>query len=150
MVSIGRPSIFADGAVGACGLGELEAVAVAAGLGDDEQAEAAVRLGAVGIGSGQQHQHVGAGAERAPRLDAVDDIAGLVVGPAAGVAVTLMPATSLPKSGSVTATAAITSAVASLGSHSLLLRFGATLDESPGEDLGSSDQRTADAQRTAD
>ena len=39
-------------------------------------------------------------------------------GPAAGVAVTLSPATSLPKSGSVTATAAITSAVASLGSHS--------------------------------
>ena len=36
----------------------------------------------------------------------------------AGVAVTLMPATSEPKSGSVTATAAITSAVASFGSHS--------------------------------
>ncbi len=34
------------------------------------------------------------------------------------MAVTLIPATSEPKSGSVTATAAITSALASLGSHS--------------------------------
>ena len=38
--------------------------------------------------------------------------------PSVGVAVTLMPATSEPKSGSVTATAAITSPDASLGSHS--------------------------------
>ena len=38
--------------------------------------------------------------------------------PSVLVAVTLMPATSEPKSGSVTATAFITSAVASLGSHS--------------------------------
>ncbi len=37
--------------------------------------------------------------------------------PSVFVAVTLMPATSEPKSGSVTATAAITSAVASLGSQ---------------------------------
>ena len=38
-------------------------------------------------------------------------------GPAARVAVTFRPATSDPKSGSVTATAAITSAVASFGSQ---------------------------------
>ena len=37
--------------------------------------------------------------------------------PSAGVAVTLSPATSLPKSGSVTATATITSPVASRGSQ---------------------------------
>ncbi len=38
-------------------------------------------------------------------------------GPGAGVAVTVRPATSLPKSGSVTATATIASADASLGSQ---------------------------------
>ena len=40
-------------------------------------------------------------------------------GASPGVAVVFTPATSLPKSGSVTATAARTSALASLGSHSI-------------------------------
>ena len=55
-----------------------------------------------------------------------------------------MPATSLPKSGSVTATAGITSAVASFGSQCELLLLGATLDERASEDLGTRDQRAAD------
>ena len=59
-----------------------------------------------------------------------------------------MPATSEPKSGSVTATAAMISPVASLGSHSLLLRLGAALDQRPGQDLGPGDERAADAQRS--
>ena len=107
-------------------------------------------LAAVGVGAGQQHEHVGAGAERAPRLHAVDDVAGLAArARSAGVAVTLMPATSEPKSGSVTATAAITSAVASLRQPLLLLGLGAALHERPGEDLGPGDERAADAERAA-
>jgi hypothetical protein len=65
------------------------------------------------------------------------------------VAVTLTPATSEPKSGSVTATAFITSAVASLGSHSCFCSSVPPATEGAGEDLGAGDQRAADAERTA-
>ena len=75
--------------------------------------EAAVGQGPVGVGAGQQHEHVGPGGEGAPGLDAVDDPAAL----RPALAAVTMPATSEPKSGSVTATAARTSAEASLGSH---------------------------------
>ena len=52
--------------------------------------------------------------------------------PSVRVAAVTTPATSEPKSGSVTATAPMTSAVASLGSHVLLLLLGAAVDEGPG------------------
>ena len=90
-------------------------------------------------------QHVGAGAERAPRLHAVDEPAAV----GRRVAVTFTPATSEPKSGSVTATAFMTSAVASLRQPLLLLLLGAAGEQGPGEDLGPGDERAAGAERAA-
>ena len=112
-------------------LHELEAVALASGLRHDEQRQAAVALRAVGIGAGQQHQDVGAGAERAPRLHAVDQPAGVRPSEPVGVAETFTPATSEPKSGSVTATAFITSADAS-GQPLVLLLLGAAREQGRG------------------
>ena len=67
--------------------------------------------------------------------------------PSTGVAAVTMPATSEPKSGSVTATAARISAEASLGQPLLLLLLGAAVDQGPGQDLGPGDERAADAER---
>ena len=60
-----------------------------------------------------------------------------------------MPATSEPKSGSVTATAFMTSAGGELGQPLLLLLLGAAREQRPGEDLGPGDQRAAGAERAA-
>ena len=119
MVSIGRPSILPPVAVAVAVLGELEAVAVAARLRHDEQAEAPVRL-LVRSGS-VRASNINTSARAAKVhhvLTPLMTYPGLAVGSVGRVAVTLMSATSLPKSGSVTATAAITSAVASFGSQS--------------------------------
>ena len=70
--------------------------------------------------------------------------------PSVGVAVTLMPATSEPKSGSVTATGRHDLGGGQLGQPLLLLLLGAALDQRPGEDLGAGDQRAADAERARD
>ena len=101
-------------------------------------------LGPVGVGAGQQQQHVGPGGERAPGLDPVEDPARRRPWWPGSIT----PATSEPKSGSVTATAPSTSAVASFGQPVLLLLLGAALDDGPGEDLGPGDQRAAGAQRS--
>src|SRR5680860_1336518 len=61
-------------------LGELEAVGVTARLGHDEQAQSAMALRPVGVGAGEEREGVGAGTERAPGLDTVDDVAVLAVG----------------------------------------------------------------------
>jgi hypothetical protein len=54
----------------ALGLSQLEAVALATILGHDEQRQPAVALRTIRVSAGEQHQHVGAGRERAPRLNA--------------------------------------------------------------------------------
>ena len=62
-------------------------------------------------------------------------------------AATAIPATSDPKSGSVTATPAMISPVASLGSHVLLLDLGPAPQQGPGQDLGPGDERAAGPER---
>ena len=57
------------------------------------------------------------------------------------------PATSEPKSGSVTATAPITSARGQPGQPALLLLLGPPVDQGPGEDLRPGDQRAAGSER---
>ena len=97
----------------AAGLLEAERVAGRRLLLHDEQRQAAVARGAVGIGAGQQHEHVRPTGERRPRLHAADRGSRR---PQA-VAATFTPATSEPKSGSVTITPTISSPVAICGSH---------------------------------
>ncbi len=108
--------------------------------------QAAVRHRAVGIGAGQQHEDVGAGGERAPRLDPVDDVARRAVDPVCGGGGDLQP-------GDVTAVVGLGDGDGhhhlgrgQLGQPLLLLLLGAALHQRPGEDLGSCDQRAADAE----
>ena len=127
-------------------LRELEAVAVRPRLGHDEEAQPAVGLGAVGVGAGEQHQDVGAGAERAPRLDAVDHVARPAVDALGRRRRDLQP-------GDV---AAVVGLGDGDGGHHLgrrqlrqprqLLLLGAALDQRPRQDLRAGDQRSADAQ----
>ena len=101
---------------------------------------------AVGIGPGEQHQHVGAGSERAPRLDAVDHVPGCPVG-------TLGRRRRDLETGDVAAVVGLGDGDRDhhLGRGQLrqpvqLLLLGAALDEGPREDLRAGDQRPADPQ----
>ena len=143
------PLHLPDAAVGDRRLGELEAVTVAARLGDDEQAQPAVGLGAVRIGAGEQHQHVGAGAERAPRLDAVDDVAGRAVGAGGSGGGDLDAGDVAAEVGLGDGDCGHHLGGRQLGQPVLLLCLGAALHQGPGEDLRAGDQRAADAERTA-
>ena len=100
----------------------------------------------IGVGAGEQHQHVGAAAERAPRLDAVDDVAGRPVRVLGGRGGDL-------EAGHVAAEVGLGHrdgghhlGRGELGQPVLLLLLGPALDERPGEDLGARDQRAADPQ----
>ena len=90
----------------------------------------------------KQHQHVGPGGEGAPGLDAVDQPAPLGRGGRGDDA------------GDVGAEVGLGHrhrgqhlGRGQFGQPLLLLRFGAAVDEGPGEDLGPGDQRAADAER---
>ena len=121
-------------------------MAVAARLGHDEQRQAAVDLGPIGVGAGEQREGVGAGAERAPGLHAIDHPAGLAAGSV--------------RTGGGDGDAGHVAAVVGFGhgdrGHHLgrcelrqplqLLLLGATFHEGPGEDLRARDQRSTDAQ----
>ena len=105
-------------------------------------------LGTVGIGARQQHQHVGACRERAPRLDAVDHPAVVPIGPDGRCRGDL-------QAGDVAAEVRLGDSDrhhhlggGQLGQPVLLLRLGAALHQRSGQDLGPSDQRAADAQRS--
>ena len=122
---------------------------LAAGLGHDEQAETLVGLAAVRIGARQQHQHVGASGERAPRLHAVDDVAGRAVGSFGGSGGHL-------QSGHVAAVVGFGHrdrghhlGGGQLGQPLGLLGLGSALHQSAREDLGTRDERTTDAQARA-
>ena len=127
-------------------LRKIKAVSVASGLGDNEEGQALMGLGPVGIGAGKQCKYVGAGAECAPRLDAVDDPARFAVRTLGA--------------GRHDLDARNVGAVVGLGDCNcrhhfsgceerqplLLLLFCAALDERTSEDLGTSNQRAADTQ----
>ena len=113
------------------------------GLLDDEHREPPVCEGTVRIRAGQEHQHVGAGGEGAPRLDAVDEPAPLRRrgrGHDAGDVGTEVGLGHRHRGEHF--------GRGQLRQPLLLLRFSAAVDEGAGEDLGSRDQRPADAERT--
>ena len=64
-----------------------------------------MRLGAVGVGAGEEHEHIGPRPRRCTRSSR----RSRATRPRCGVAAVTIEATSEPKSGSVTATAFITS-----------------------------------------
>ena len=115
-------------------------VTLAARFRNDEQAESTMGLGAIVVGTRQQCQHIGTRAERAPCLDAVDDIAGLSVG------------TSRCRGGDfeVGNIAAVVGLGDRDGRHYFrrcqlgqpfgLLLLGATLQQGPRQDFGAGDQ----------
>ncbi len=147
---VGVHAAVSDGVDGAAleppaaGLGEDEAVTVSPVFRYHEHRQPAMGPAPVRVGAGEHHQNVGAGGEGRPRLGAVD----LPVPPfAARVAATVIPATSEPKSGSVTETPAMISPLASFGSHLRLLILRAAAQQGPGQDLRSGDQGTAGAER---
>ena len=125
-----------------------EAVTLAAQLGDDEHRQAAVADRTVGVGTGEHHQDISAGTERAPRLDAVDDVAlDAVLGRRSG---------RHGDAGDVGSEVGLGhgDGVHDLGRRELgkplvLLLLGATGLEGPGEDLGAGDERTAGAEGAA-
>ena len=101
----------------------------------------------IGIGAGEQHQHIGAGAERAPRLHAVDHVARLAVRPVGRCGRDL-------QAGDVRAEVGLGDGDChhhlgrrELRQPVLLLGLGAALDQRPGQDLGPGDERPADAER---
>ena len=103
-------------------------------------------LRAVGIGAGEQRERVGTGAERAPRLHAVDHPTRLAVGAGRGGGGHL-------DAGHV---ASVVRLGDGHGGHHLgggqqrqpvlLLFLGATLHERPRQDLRAGDERSADAE----
>ena len=117
-------------------------------LRDDEHRQAAVTDRTVGVGTGEHHEDVGAGTERAPRLDAVDDIAlDAVLGRRSG---------RHGDAGDVGSEVGLGhgDSVHDLGRRELgkplvLLFLCAAGLEGPGEDLGAGDQRTAGAEGAA-
>ena len=152
---VGVHAAVADGVDGptlhlaAVVVGELEAVAVALRLGHDEHRQAPVAERPVGVGAGEQQQHVGAGPERAPRLDAVD-------APALGAVVEGVAGGRGLDAGDVGAEVGLGHGdrTHDLGGGQLrepvlLLLLGAALLDRPGHDLGTGDERTADAERAA-
>ena len=125
-------------------LGELEAVAVAALLGDDEQRQALVPDAAIGVGAGEQQEHVGAGAEGAPGLHAVDEPAAVGAGGAGGDGGRVGAEVGLGDGDGVQDLGG-----GELGQPLVLLLLGAAGDERAGEDLGPGDEGAAGAEAAA-
>ncbi len=123
-----------------------ESVAIGALFGNDEQAEAAMSLGTIRIGASKQGEHISSGTHRAPGLDPIDHISGF-------------PVWSISWSGGDLDTGHIGAIVGfgdgnsghhfgsgEAGKPGRLLVFGSSFNQGPGQDLGSGDQGTADAQ----
>ena len=106
-------------------------------------------LGAFRVGAREQHQHVGAGTERAPRLDAVDHVAGRAVGAVGRRRGDLDAGDIAAEVGLGHRDSGHHLGGRQLRQPVLLLLLGAAFHEGAGEDLGSRDQRPADAQRAA-
>ncbi len=120
---------------------EDEAVGVTAGLLDDEEGKAPVGLPPVRVGPGEQHQGVGSGGERAPRLHAVHEEAGLGRRGGDGEARHVRAEVRLGDGDGDHERS-----VGDAGEQAALLFLGAPFHERPGEDLGSGDEGAAGAE----
>ena len=98
----------------------------------------------VGVGAGEQHQHIGAGAERAPRLDAVDHVPIGAVGAGGWGRGDLEPGDVAAEVGLRDRDGRHHLGGGELGQPLELLLLRPALDEGTGEDLRTRDQRAAD------
>ena len=127
-------------------LSEGKSMAVAARFRNNEQAEPLVGLAAVRVGSCEKCESVGTGAEGAPCLHAVDDVAVFTVRTGSGSCGDL-------DVGNVTAVVGLGDrncwhdlCCGELGKPGVLLVFGSTLYEGTGENLWAGNERAADSE----